>query len=87
MISNKNLTKIREILNKSSSPLFFFDNDTDGLTSYLLLRRFCNKGKGVVIKSYPDLNVSYIRKVTELNPDLIVILDKPLVSERFINLI
>jgi len=84
MLSEKQIKEIREHLEKAQSPLFFFDNDNDGLTSFLLLQRYIGRGKGVVIRSFPDLNVSYYRKVVELKPDYIFILDKPLVSKEFI---
>lgn len=83
MLSEKQIKEIREHLNNAQNPLFFFDNDNDGLTSYLLLRRFINRGKGVVIKSYPELNLSYYKKVQELKPDYIFILDKPVVDNDF----
>jgi hypothetical protein len=53
---------------KVMNPIFFFDNDNDGLMSFLLLQRYIGRGKGVVIRSFPDLNVSYYRKVVELKP-------------------
>src|SRR3989339_1219520 len=84
MLSQEQIQEIRELLNRSQNPLFFFDNDLDGLTSFLLLRRFSGKGKGVAIKSFPELNQTYSRKLTELNPDYVFILDKPLVAEDFI---
>jgi len=83
MIPEKQLQEIRELLEKSQNPLFFFDNDDDGLTSYLILKRFIKRGKGVAIKSFPDLNKSYARKIKELKPDMIFILDKPLVDKGF----
>lgn len=84
MLTEKQVEEIREHLEKSQNPLFFFDNDNDGLTSFLLLRRFIGRGKGVSIKSYPDLHESYYRKVVELKPDYIFILDKPVVSPAFL---
>ena len=83
MLTNKQIGEIREHLEKAQNPLFFFDNDNDGLTSYLLLSRFIGRGKGVIIRSFPELNPSYYRKVVELKPDYIFILDKPVVSEEF----
>ena len=83
MITEKQIQEIREHLEKAQNPLFFFDNDNDGLCSFLLLRRFIGRGRGVAIKSFPDLNASYYRKVKELNPDYIFILDKPVVDEKF----
>jgi single-stranded DNA-specific DHH superfamily exonuclease len=84
MLTEQQINEIKEHLGKAQNPLFFFDNDNDGLTSFLLLRRSLNRGKGVAIKSFPELNVSYYKKVNELNPDYIFILDKPVVSSEFI---
>jgi len=47
------------------------------------LQRYCGKGKGVSVTSFPNLTVDYFRKVRELNADYIFILDKPLVSKEF----
>lgn len=84
MLNEKQVIEIREHLEKAQNPLFFFDNDNDGLTSFLILRRFLDRGRGVAIKSFPELNLSYYRKVQELKPDYIFILDKPVVSKDFI---
>jgi len=65
----------------AQNPIFFFDNDPDGLCSFLLLQRAFCKGKGVAVKG--DLSKSYFRKIDELNPDYIFILDKPMVSKEF----
>ena len=83
MLTENQIKEIKEHLNKAQNPIFFFDNDSDGLCSFLLLQRYCGKGKGVAIKSFPDLTVNYFRKVHELNADYIFILDKPIVSEEF----
>lgn len=85
MLTTKQISEIREHLDKSQNPLFFFDNDADGLSSFLLLRRSVGRGKGIAIKSFPGLDVSYMRKVQELKPDYVFILDKPSVSEEFLN--
>jgi single-stranded DNA-specific DHH superfamily exonuclease len=84
MISEEHIKEIREHLEKAQNPLFFFDNDNDGLTSFLLLRRFIHTGKGIAIKSFPELDVSYYKRVEELKPDYIFILDKPAVSDDFL---
>lgn len=84
MLSKEQIEEIRESLNRSQNPVFFFDNDCDGLMSFLLLRRYIDRGKGVAIKSFPELDESYMRKVEELNSDAIFILDKPKVSKEFI---
>ncbi len=85
MLSQKQLEKIRGFLERAQNPLFFFDNDVDGLASFLLLRKFCSKGKGIAIKSFPDLNVAYTRKLHEFKPDVIFVLDKPIISKGFLD--
>ncbi|UCD21223.1 MAG: hypothetical protein JSW08_01615 [archaeon] len=84
MISEKQLEKIKEFLDNAANPVFFFDNDVDGLASFLLLRRYCGKGKGIAIKSYPELNEMYARKLHEFQPDVVFVLDKPLIAREFV---
>ena len=81
MLTQKQNEEIIEHLEKAQNPLFYFDNDPDGLCSFLLLQRWLGRGKGVAGKS--DLGKSYFRKVGELNADYIFILDKPLVDKEF----
>src|SRR5271157_4272435 len=83
MLTKKQVVEIREHLNNSANPLFLFDNDPDGLCSFLLLQKYIGRGKGFPIRSFPDLNESYFRRAIELNADSIFILDKPLVSGEF----
>src|SRR3989344_156776 len=84
MLTEEQIEEIREHLERAGNPIFFFDNDPDGLCSFLLLQRYTEKGKGVPIKSFPEMDVSYFRKVEELNGDYIIILDKPIVSKSFL---
>jgi single-stranded DNA-specific DHH superfamily exonuclease len=83
MLTKKQIKEIKEHLEKSQNPLFLFDNDQDGLCSFLLLQRFIKRGKGYPIKVSPKLTKDYFRKVDELNSDYIFILDQPEVSEEF----
>lgn len=83
MLTDNQIKEIKEHLDRAQNPLFFFDNDQDGLCSFLLLQRYVGGGKGVPVKSFPDLTVDYFRKVDELKADYIFILDKPVVSEEF----
>ncbi|MCK4997678.1 hypothetical protein KAS08_05215 [Candidatus Pacearchaeota archaeon] len=85
MLNKKELDEIKENLEMSQNPLFFFDNDVDGLCSFLILRRSIGRGRGVAIKSFPDLKEQYTRKVDELNPDAVFILDKAEVSKEFVD--
>ncbi len=83
MLTPKQVNELKEHLERAQNPVFFFDNDQDGLCSFLLLQRYLGRGKGVAIKSYPSLDVNYFRKIKELNADYVFILDKPDVSEEF----
>jgi len=83
MLTKQQLTEIKNHLETSQNPLFFFDNDVDGLCSFLILRRAIDRGKGIAIKSFPDLKEQYLKKVEELNPDAVFILDKAELSKEF----
>ncbi|MGD9276023.1 MAG: DHHA1 domain-containing protein [Candidatus Pacearchaeota archaeon] len=83
MLTQKQVKEIREHLERAQNPVFFFDNDQDGLCSFLLLQRFIERGKGVAIKSFPGLTKEYFRRANELNADYIFILDKPDVADEF----
>lgn len=86
MIVDKHIEEVREFLENSRNPVFFFDNDPDGLCSFLILQRYCGKGRGVAIKSFPGLQKGYFNRVEEFNADCIFVLDKPVVDEDFIQL-
>ncbi len=83
MLTKKQIIQIKEHLEKAQNPIFFFDNDPDGLCSFLLLQRYIGRGKGIAIKSFPEMTAEYFRRVSEFNSDYIFILDKPLVSKEF----
>ena len=83
MLTEKQIEEIKQHLENAQNPIFFFDNDPDGLCSFLLLRRYLGRGKGVAVRSFPDLTIDYFRKVHELEADYIFILDKPIVSNDF----
>ncbi|GIU68366.1 MAG: hypothetical protein KatS3mg001_216 [Candidatus Pacearchaeota archaeon] len=83
MLTQKQIFEIKKALLNYQNPIFMFDNDQDGLCSFLLLRRFFGKGEGISIKSFPDLNKSYFKKVKEFSSDCVFILDKPVVSGEF----
>src|SRR3989339_784772 len=83
MLTSEQIIEIREHLETAQNPIFFFDNDPDGLCSFLILQRFIERGKGIPIKSFPKLIDDYFRKVVEFNADYIFILDKAEVSDKF----
>lgn len=84
MLSLKQLRELREHLDKSQNPLFLFDNDVDGLCSAVILQRASGKGKSIAIKSFPGLDSTYLKRIDELSPDYIFILDKAEVELDFL---
>jgi len=84
-ITEQELQKLKAALDASARPLFLFDDDCDGTTSFVQLYRYKKDGKGVPVKANPVVDAKYVRKVEEYDPDLVVILDKPLVSEEFLD--
>ena len=82
MLTKKQIKEIREALEQSQNPLFYFHDDQDGLCSYILLRRYLGRGKGIAVKKIP-MPQEYFRRVTEFNPDAIFVLDLPDISKEF----
>jgi len=84
-MEKKDYQEIRELLNSSENPLFLYDDDADGLCSYILLRRYLERGDGVIIKASPELNINFIDFTRNFTPDKIFVLDKPLISQEFVD--
>lgn len=84
MLSDAQIMEIREHLERAVNPIFFYDNDADGFFSHVLLRRFAGKGKGVAVRSHPDIDVGYTRKVHELKGDCVFVLDRPHLGKAFV---
>ncbi len=78
------LRKVRQRLLGCERPLFLFDDDPDGLCSFLLLYRMTRTGKGMPLKG-ATLDEHFANRVNEYQPDLVVILDKPEVKQEFID--
>ena len=86
MLSTKQLTFLRSELETAQNPMYLFDNDADGLCAYLVLYRFCKEGRGVIFKSArKDVDVDFLHKVEELNPDKIFVLDIADINQEFID--
>lgn len=85
MIKEEHINEIRRLLLESKRPLFMFDDDIDGLCSYLLLKRLVKRGNFVIIKSTPVLNDRYLNKIIETRPDRIFVLDKPMIEQDFVD--
>ena len=84
MLSKEELDNVRERLEACQNPLFLYGNDADGLCSFILLRRWLGKGKGAAVRTHPDIDPNYLKKISEFNSDLVVVLDCPILGERFL---
>ncbi|MBT4539059.1 DHH family phosphoesterase [Candidatus Woesearchaeota archaeon] len=85
MLTDKEVNFLREELETAKNPLYFYDTDPDGLCSFLLLYRVFKEGKGILIKGAPTLDDRFLRKVEEYQPDKIVVLDKHMIEQSFVN--
>lgn len=85
MLTKKQIKEIREHLEKSANPVFFYDSDADGLASFLLLAKFLERGKGIVAKSFDEHTEIYLKRIRELGSDYVFVLDKPQITQEFID--
>jgi single-stranded DNA-specific DHH superfamily exonuclease len=85
MLISKQVNFLKDQLAAAKNPLFLFDDDPDGLCSFLLLYRINREGHGIVVKSIPKITTFFLRKVEEYLPDKIFILDMPIVDQEFID--
>lgn len=83
-IPEERLQAARAMLESAARPLFFHDDDPDGMCSFVLAYRIVGEGYCVPVKNSPVVTEEYLRKISEYAPDLIVILDKPRVAEEFL---
>ncbi len=84
MLTAKQLKEIREHLEKAQNPVFLYDNDADGLCSFVLLRRFLGRGKGVAVRTHPDIDAGYAKRAHELGADYVFVLDRPFLGNEFV---
>jgi len=83
-LTDEELDAIRKELRECKKPLFIYDDDADGLTSFLLLYRWAKEGKGIVVKSKPMVDESFARRVEGYDPDKVVVLDMAVMTEEFV---
>ena len=83
-LTESEIKQFKEELENCARPLFLFDDDADGLSSFLILYRIKCEGKGIVVKTKPKLGEVFARKVNEYAPDKVFILDVPNIDDEFI---
>ena len=85
MLTEKQYQQIREEIDNCKNPLFFFDDDPDGLCAFLLLYRYIKEGHGFVVKTHPKLDIRSAPKIEQFDADKVFILDVALVDQDFID--
>jgi single-stranded DNA-specific DHH superfamily exonuclease len=85
MLTDKQYSQIRDELDSSKKPLIFFHDDPDGLCSYLLLYKYMGEGKGIIVKTNPNIDHRFLPKAQEYEPDKIFIVDIAMVEQEFID--
>jgi single-stranded DNA-specific DHH superfamily exonuclease len=82
--STKNKIEIlKELINNSKNAIMFFDTDTDGSNSYIMLKKeFPQIKKGYPLSKEEDLQKEACKKITE-KVDLILFFDTPRLIEDF----
>ena len=84
-LASNQIQQIKENLDNCKNPLFFFDDDQDGLCSFLQFYRYKKEGKGIIVKTTPKLGSIFVNKVQEYQPDKIFILDVAVVEQDFLD--
>lgn len=85
MLSTKEVKEIREALQSFKSPLFIYDDDPDGLCSFLLLYDYVKEGRGVIMKTSSKLDANFIKLIHLYQFDSVFVLDTPVVEQDFID--
>ncbi len=85
MLNPAQVSLLQEELRTAQNPLFLYDSDADGLCSYLLLYRINKEGKGIRVTDSSKIDQQLVRKVQEIQPDKIFVLDIPTLSQEFVD--
>ena len=67
-LTTKEIKNIKKALDESARPIFFFDDDPDGVCSFVQFYKYKGDGKGVILKTGHQLTEELIRKVDEYQP-------------------
>ncbi len=85
MLPLKKLKELKKELDDCRNPMFIFDKDTDGVCSYLLFYKYKGEGYGIP-RLTKKLDSQILKKVDELKPDKIFLLDTAtnFITEEFL---
>ena len=84
-LSKIQIQQLKDHLDACKRPFFLFDDDQDGLCSFLQLYRYKGEGKGVIVKTTPKVGTVFADKILEFQPDKIFILDLADIEQDFLD--
>ncbi len=84
-LSENQLQELKQIFDSSVRPVILFDDDPDGLASFLLIYKHIREGKGIPVKNAPELGPELAQKVNDYAPDIVIIVDVPIINQEFID--
>ena len=84
MIPEDKIEELKSAFENSAKPLVFFDDDPDGVCSFLLFYKMNPEARGVIFKAAGSLDETFLTKIKEHHPDKVFILDVPKVKQEFI---
>ncbi len=85
MLPEEQIKQIQDEIRHCKKPVFFFHDDPDGLCSFLLMYRLIGEGKGIVVKTKPNIGTMFARTVKEYGADKVFVLDIAMVEQDFID--
>jgi single-stranded DNA-specific DHH superfamily exonuclease len=83
-LTDKELSRLKEHINSAVRPLILFDDDPDGLSSFLLIYKQIMDGKGIPVKNAKAIGEEMADKVNDYGPDIVFIVDVPMINKEFI---
>jgi len=84
-LTEPQIKELREIFDTSHRPVILFDDDADGLASFLMIYKHIGEGKGMPVKNAPELGPEMAQKVNDYAPDVVIVVDVPIVNQDFID--
>jgi single-stranded DNA-specific DHH superfamily exonuclease len=84
-LTENQMKELKDVFDNSHRPVILFDDDADGLASFLMIYKHIGEGKGIPVKNAPELGPELARKVEDYAPDIVIIVDVPIVSQDFID--
>ncbi|NQV08777.1 DHH family phosphoesterase [Candidatus Woesearchaeota archaeon] len=77
--------QLRKEFDSAHNPVYLFDDDADGLCSFLQVYRHIKDGKGIIVKTTPRITEQFVGKCQDHTPDKIFVLDIATVDQEFID--